>query len=87
MRRLMPREPSCRHIEVKVKPRSAAASLTPSQSGPWRAELRAAPSDGKANAELIDLIARHFGCQRSQVSIKRGASSRLKLVKIDIDRP
>jgi uncharacterized protein len=38
---------------------------------------------GKANAELIELVAKHFGCRRSDVSIRRGASSRLKLVKIE----
>jgi hypothetical protein len=33
--------------------------------------------------ELIELVARHFDCSRSAVSIKRGDSSRLKLVKIE----
>ena len=41
--------------------------------------------DGKANDELVALLARHFGCRRSAVLIKSGASGRLKLVRIDGD--
>lgn len=72
-----------RFIEVKVKPGAAASALHQDESGAWFAELRSPPSDGQANAELIGLVARHFGCSRSSVSIKRGASSRLKLIKIE----
>jgi uncharacterized protein YggU (UPF0235/DUF167 family) len=38
--------------------------------------------DGQANAELIALVARHFDCARSSVTIRSGASSRTKLVAI-----
>jgi uncharacterized protein YggU (UPF0235/DUF167 family) len=38
--------------------------------------------DGKANAELIALVAKHFGCTRSCVSIVSGATARVKLVRI-----
>ena len=52
-------------------------------AGVWLAQLHAAPTDGKANAELIDLVARHLNVPRSAVTIKRGASSRLKLLEIE----
>jgi len=73
---------SSRFIEVKVKPNASESLLRQEPSGAWVAQLRSPPTDGKANAELIELVAKHFGCHRSSVSIKRGASSRLKLVKI-----
>ena len=38
--------------------------------------------DGKANAALIALVARHFGLRKAQVSIGSGASGRMKLVQI-----
>lgn len=38
--------------------------------------------DGKANAELIELVAAHFQCRKSAISIKSGASARLKLVEV-----
>jgi len=72
-----------RFIEVKVKPGAAASALQQDENGAWFAQLRSSPSRGKANAELIGLVAKHFGCRKSSVSIKRGASSRLKLLKIE----
>jgi len=72
-----------RFIEVKVKPNAAASVLQQNEAGAWFAQLRSPPTEGKANAELVELVARHFGCRRSAVSIKRGASSRLKLVRIE----
>jgi len=74
-----------RFIEVKVKPHSVASSLRQEASGAWVAELRSPPIDGKANAELIALVARHFGCRTTAVSIKRGGTGRKKLLKIESD--
>ena len=44
--------------------------------------LRAPPVDGKANAELVALVSKRFGCTKSAVSIKTGAGSKLKRVEI-----
>ena len=41
------------------------------------------PVDGKANAELAALLAKHFGCSKRGGAIKSGASGRLKRVLID----
>jgi uncharacterized protein (TIGR00251 family) len=69
-------------IEVRVKPRAHVSELVRESTGTWSARIKSAPVDGKANAELIGLVARHFGCSKSAVSIKSGASGRLKLVHI-----
>ena len=53
--------------------------------GPWLAQLKSPPVDGKANKELVTLIAQHFACPKSAVSIKSGASGRMKLVKIALN--
>jgi uncharacterized protein len=71
-----------RFIQVKVKPNARVSALEQEPAGTWIARLKAPPVDGKANAELIDLVARRFGCARSDVSIRSGARSRMKLVKI-----
>jgi uncharacterized protein (TIGR00251 family) len=55
--------------------------------GTWLATLKSPPVDGKANRELIALIAAHFGCRRSDVTIKSGSGSRLKLVEVAATRP
>jgi len=69
-------------IQVKVKPNARASRLDEGGGGPWLAQLKSPPVDGKANRELVILVARHFGCPKSAVSIKSGASGRMKLVTI-----
>ena len=70
-------------IEVKVKPSSRKSTLEQLDDGTWIAQLKAAPVEGKANEELIALVAARFACRKSAVSIKSGASGRLKLVRIE----
>jgi uncharacterized protein len=72
-------------IQVKVKPSSRASSLAQEPDGSWLAHLKAQPIDGKANKELVALLAEHFKCSKSCVSIKSGAASRLKLVRIEAE--
>ncbi len=69
-------------LEVKVKPRSPTSSLERLPDGTWVARLKAPPVDGKANAELIELVAERFRCPKAAVTIKAGAGGRLKLVKV-----
>jgi hypothetical protein len=70
-------------LQVRVRPRSKVSVLEPADSGPWIARLKSPPVDGKANAELVALVARHFQCRRSAISIRSGESARLKLVRIE----
>ena len=71
-------------IQVKVKPNSRASLLEQQEDGTWLAQLKSPPVDGKANEELIALVAKHFKCHKSDVSIKTGGSSRIKLVQIQL---
>ena len=52
------------------------------EDGSWLAQLKSPPVDGKANAELIALLAREFGCAKSAVEIATGAGARVKRVRI-----
>jgi len=70
-------------IQVRVKPNAQDSSLEEVTPGQWLARVKSPPVDGKANRELVELIAGHFGCSKSAVSIKSGASGRLKLVRIN----
>lgn len=70
-------------IQVKVKPNARVSLLEElGNSGIWQAQLKSSPVDGKANQELVALVAQRFGCHKSAVSIKSGASGRMKLVQI-----
>ena len=70
-------------LQIKVKPRARSSSLEQAPDGTWIARLKSPPVDGKANAELIELIAERFNCRKSAISIKSGAAGRIKLVKIE----
>lgn len=69
-------------IKVKVKPGARVSQLEePGPDGIWHAQLKSPPVDGRANAELIALVAAHFGVPRAEVEIRSGAGAKLKLVR------
>ncbi len=70
-------------LQVKVKPRANTSSLVQASDGTWVAKLKSPPVDGKANEELVALVAKHFKCHKAAVAIKAGASGRTKLVKVE----
>ena len=70
-------------MQIKVKPKARASSLAQAADGTWLAKLKSPPVDGKANKDLIALVAEHFQCRKAAVSIKSGASGRMKLVKVE----
>lgn len=69
-------------LRIKAKPGSRVSTLEAQADGSWVARLKSPPVDGKANAELIALVAAHFGCRKSEVSIRSGAAGRIKLVEV-----
>jgi uncharacterized protein (TIGR00251 family) len=72
-------------LQVKVKPNARVSALEETSPGVWLAQLKSPPVDGKANDELVALLARHFDCRRSAVVIKSGASGRMKWIRIEGD--
>jgi uncharacterized protein (TIGR00251 family) len=69
-------------IQVRVKPNARVSRLERTDAGTWTAQLKSAPRDGKANEELVALFADHFHCPKAAVSIRSGASGRVKLVQV-----
>jgi uncharacterized protein (TIGR00251 family) len=47
-----------------------------------KARVRAAPSDGEANAALVTLLAKSLGVAPGQIAVVSGATSRVKRVMI-----
>jgi hypothetical protein len=70
-------------IQVKVKPNARVSAFVAEEDGTFTAQLKSPPVDGKANQELIGLVAEHFQCRKADVSIKSGAAGRSKLVRIE----
>lgn len=70
-------------IELKVVPQSGKLMLILDKSGILKAFLKAAPEDGKANKELIELIANFANVTKKSVEIVSGLTSRKKKLAID----
>jgi uncharacterized protein (TIGR00251 family) len=70
-------------IRVRVKPNSRFSLLTQSADGSWVAHVKAPAIEGRANRELVALIAEQFHCVKGAVRIKSGAGGRMKLVRIE----
>ena len=69
-------------IAVRVVPRAARAGLAGIRDNAVLVRLNAAPAEGAANAELIEVLADALGVARRAVSITRGERSRRKTVLI-----
>lgn len=70
-------------LSVKVKPNSKRQTIEEMPDGSLTIRLKSPPVDGKANAELIDLLAEKYGVKKAQVHIKSGTSSKLKRIEIE----
>ena len=70
-------------LQIEVKPRARTSELAQMADGTWVARLKAPPVDGKANEELVRLVAQKFRCRKAAVTIKAGSSGRTKLVRVE----
>lgn len=73
------------HKQIKVKPNSKQQIIEEALDGSLTIHLKSPPVDGKANKELIKILAKRFDVSKSQIRIKSGLSSRNKLVEIEND--
>lgn len=69
-------------LEVQVKPNAKRQQIHQTEAGVWIVHLQSPPIDGKANQELIQLLAKTLGIPKSRIEIKAGANARRKLIKI-----
>lgn len=70
-------------IQVRVKPNSKRLVIEQVATDAFLVRLKSPPVDGKANQELIKVLAEHFGIPKSRIKIKSGHSHQHKLVEID----
>ena len=69
-------------VEVKVFPQSGRQSLIIDKSGILKCFILAAPEDGKANKELIELFAKLLELKKQDIEIMSGLISRKKKLMI-----
>jgi hypothetical protein len=70
--------------EIKVKPNARQQSIEELADGSLVISLKSPPVNGKANAELIKLLADRFDVRQSQITIRSGLSAKTKIVEIDL---
>lgn len=70
-------------IAVRVVPRAGRSGVAGTRDGALLVRLRAAPVEGAANAELIEVIARTLDVPKRRVTIVGGERSRSKRVRVD----
>lgn len=71
-------------LKIKVKPNSKQQNIQQEADGSFTVYLQSPPVDGKANEELIKLLAKKFDVPKTAIAIKSGLSSRYKLVEVPL---
>jgi len=69
-------------FDVRAVPRSSRSEIVGEHDGALKIRLASPPVDGAANAELVKLLAKHFGVSKSDVEIVAGETSKSKRIKI-----
>ena len=70
-------------IAVRVIPRASRSGVAGMRGDALLVRLNAAPVEGAANAELIEVLASTLGIARRSITIVSGERSRTKRVRID----
>lgn len=69
-------------LKIKVEPRSSKAGVVGPYGDALKVKLTSPPVEGKANKELIELLAKEFGIPKRDIEIISGQSSKNKIVKL-----
>ena len=67
-------------LNVKAQPRSSKAGIDGLVGDAVKVRIKSAPVDGKANKELVEMLADAFGLAKSRVSFKSGETSKTKRI-------
>ena len=68
-------------IEIRVSTNSPKESVEVFGGG-LKVRVKSKPIEGRANAEVIELVAAHYGVSRNSVKITRGESSSKKVLEV-----
>ncbi|MDA3802934.1 MAG: DUF167 domain-containing protein [Patescibacteria group bacterium] len=69
-------------FEIKAFPGSKEESVKEGKQRMLSVRVNASPEDGKANKEIIKLLAKTLNLRKYQVSIISGLKSKIKKIKI-----
>jgi uncharacterized protein (TIGR00251 family) len=69
-------------VKIRVVPRSKYIEIEERGKDSLRVRLLSPPTDGRANNELIAVLARYYNKRKSEIKIKTGLRSRDKLIEV-----
>jgi len=69
-------------LEILATPGSSVSKVRNVHGNALKVAVRAAPERGKANDEIVEVLAEFFGVPRGSVTILSGETSRNKRVRI-----
>ena len=69
-------------LELYVRPKANKNAIVGLYNGRLKVAITAAPIDGKANKQLIKLLAKHFAVPQKQIQILIGVNSNYKSVLV-----
>ncbi len=70
-------------ITLIVKPQSKQADIKQIDTTTYEIAIKAKPEKGKANKEIIELLAKFFNIKKNQITIVKGHKSRQKIIQIE----
>ena len=79
-------------VHIKAQPSASKNEIVSFEQGVLKMKVAAPPVRGRANAELVNFLAKSLGLSRTQLSIVSGAMSRDKVIAVagktqeDVDR-
>ncbi len=69
-------------IEVKVHPRSSRSKVEERGEGKYEVWVCSPPERGKANREVIELLADYFGVKKGDIRIVSGEKAKKKIIEV-----
>lgn len=69
-------------ISVRVKPNAKKKEVVVQEGGSFLVRLTVPPIEGRANEQLIEVLAEYFGKPKRDIEILKGLKGRLKIVEI-----
>ncbi|UCF71636.1 MAG: DUF167 domain-containing protein [candidate division WOR-3 bacterium] len=70
------------YLRIRVTANAKKAEIIDLGNGNFRVKVVSPPAAGRANRELMEILARHYKTNKSSITIKKGSKSREKLIEI-----
>jgi hypothetical protein len=69
-------------LRLRISPGAARSEIVGRHGDGWKVRVRAAPERGRANDDLLELLADVLGVPRSSLDLVAGVSARDKVIEV-----